>query len=111
MLNAGGVAIVALLTEDAAVAELARREVRVSAIDAEDRLVRWLNEVLYWACVEGFLIARAELEVDEEGLRGRVWGESNAGAKLRTEIKAATYHDLTVGFEPGRVWARVVLDV
>ncbi len=111
MLEAGAQAVVAVMTDGADVAGEDLREVDVEAIDAEDRLVRWLNEVLYWASVEGFVLARAELQCSPSGVRGRAWGREHAADLLRTEIKAATYHDLHVVEDADRVVARVVLDV
>ncbi len=111
MLQAGARAVVGLLTDGAEVSAKDARVVELEAIDAEDRLVRWLSEVLYWASVEGFLVARAELEVTPQGLIGRAFGQGGAAELLKTEIKAATYHDLHVVTDAGRVMARVVLDV
>ncbi len=103
--------MVGLLTDDAKVSADDVRAVKLEAMDAEDRLVRWLSEVLYWASVEGFLVARAELTVTEDGLEGRALGREDSRGLLKTEIKAATYHDLHVIADAERVVARVVLDV
>ena len=111
MLEAGARAVVGLLTDGAQVSAQDVRSVELEAMDAEDRLVRWLNEVLYWASVEGFMVARAELEVTEDGLRGRAIGQEDSAGLLKTEIKAATYHGLRVVRSEGRVQALVVLDV
>ncbi len=111
MLEAGALAVVGLLTDGAEILGDEVRAVELEAIDAEDRLVRWLSEVLYWASVEGFIVTRAELRCGPGGVSGQAWGRESAAALLRTEIKAATYHDLEVVNESGRVLARVVLDV
>lgn len=111
MLEAGARAVVGLLTDDAEVSAEEVRTVKLEAVDAEDRLVRWLSEVLYWASVEGFLVARAQLQVTPEGLVGRAFGQEGGTALVKTEIKAVTYHDLHVVADADRVLARVVLDV
>ena len=111
MLEAGAVAVVEILTDGATLDAPDERTVELEAIDAEDRVVRWLNEVLYWASVGGFIVARADLEVTPDGLRGRAFGRASAKHLLKTEIKAATYHDLRVEAEDGQVRAQVVLDV
>lgn len=111
MLEAGALAVVGLLTDGAEVSAQDARCVELEAIDAEDRLVRWLSEVLYWASVEGFLVARAELQVTEQGLLGQAFGREGAAQLLKTEIKAVTYHQLEVVRTPGRVQAVIVLDV
>ena len=111
MLAAGANAIVEILTQGATVNDAETRAVRLEAVDAEDRLVRWLSEVLYWASVEGFVVARAVLEVTPDGLVGTAHGTEGAGSLLKIEIKAATYHDLRVVRDSSGVRARIVLDV
>lgn len=116
LLVEGARALVELLTEEAEVRAPAERMVErtleLSAIDPEDRLVRWLAEVLYWATVEGFLVVDAALELAAPGrLRGRVQGQAGAAERVRTEIKAVTYHDLRLERGPAGVRARVVFDV
>jgi len=111
LLVEGARALVELLTEDGEVRATAERTVELSAIDPEDRLVRWLAEVLYWATVDGFLVTDATLALPDTALRGTVRGQSNAAALVRTEIKAVTYHDLRLERGPTGVRARVVFDV
>lgn len=110
--RAGARAVVDVLTEGAPITPRARRRVRLQAVDPEDRLVRWLNEVLWLATGEGFLVADGELTVTEDGLAGTIAGEPRAAPRLRTELKAVTYHDLRVERRPdGTYVARVVIDV
>ena len=104
-------AVVAVLTDGRTLAGDARRDVELAAFDDADRLVRWLNEVLYFAIVEGFLVVDATLEPTPDGLRGQVRGRSDARDAVVTEIKSATYHDLVVRNEGERWFARVVMDV
>lgn len=111
LLEEGARALVELLTEGAEVRGAAERTVELPALDPEDRLVRWLSEVLYWATAEGFLVAGATLELPGTALRGTVRGQANAADRLRTEIKAVTYHDLRLERGPHGVRARVVFDV
>jgi SHS2 domain-containing protein len=111
LLEEGARALVELLTEGAPIGGTATRTVELPAIDPEDRLVRWLSEVLYLATVEGFLVASAALELRGAGLRGSVRGQPDAADRLRTEIKAVTYHDLHLERGPAGVRARVVFDV
>jgi SHS2 domain-containing protein len=111
LLVEGARALVELLTEGAAIHANAERAVELVALDAEDRLVRWLGEVLYLATVEGFLVDDAALELAGTGLRGTVRGQPDAADRLRTEIKAVTYHDLRLERGTAGVRARVVFDV
>lgn len=90
------------------------RVFRVHGVDPEDRLVRWLAELLYLASAEGFLPLHAELRLrDDDGsdLDATVHGLGAAGGRLGTDIKAVTHHGVHLVRTPGRIAATVVLDV
>lgn len=107
-------AVVAILTEgaDLGAEPAATVPVSVAGIDREDRLVRWLNEILVLAVHEGFLLLDAAIELEGEGgLTALVRGRPGAREQVSTELKAVTYHDLRLEGD-GRGWrARVVIDV
>lgn len=111
MLGEAARAVVGVLTDEHPPAGVDRRDVEIAAIDDEDCLVRWLNEVLYLALVDGFLVHDAALERTPAGLRGHAIGSADARAAIVTEVKSATYHDLVVRREGDRWIARVVMDV
>jgi SHS2 domain-containing protein len=111
VLREGARAVVDVLTDGKPSRGDDRRDVELAAIDDEDRLVRWLNEVLYLATVDGFLVGDADLEITADGLRGVVRGRADARDAIVTEVKSATYHDLVVRSEGDRWFARVVMDV
>lgn len=112
LLVAGARAVVDLLVEGNPIAASMSRELAIAgAIDREDRLVRWLNEVLALAVLEGFLVADAEIRLEGRGLVAVLRGEADAAGKVRTELKSATYHELAIDHEGGRWSARVVIDV
>lgn len=104
-------AVVAVLTDAQPIAGVDRRDIELAAIDDEDRLVRWLNEVLYLALVDGFLVHDTVLDRTPTGLRGHVLGKADARAEIVTEVKSATYHDLVVRRDGDGWVARVVMDV
>jgi SHS2 domain-containing protein len=104
-------AVVDLLTDGAEVAEVAERHIELDTLDAEDRLVQWLNELIFAAIAEGFLVRAAHVVLRPGGLAAMVRGEERAGDKIRTELKSATYHDLHVQSGPDGWRARVVIDV
>lgn len=92
-------------------APLDTREFAFECIDPADRLVQWLNEVLYLATVEGFLVRDAEIRLDTTHLRARVYGEAADPARPLGEIKSATYHELRLEHTSDGARAHVVLDV
>lgn len=115
LLLEGAHALVELLTEGDALAydpeDVVERTVELRALDPEDRLVRWLSEVLYLASTEGFLFVDATLRLSGSELRGTIRGIGEAADRLRTELKAVTYHDLRLERGANEIRARVVFDV
>lgn len=88
------------------------RTVALEGIDAPDRLIRWLNELIYLTTVERFVPISARLELGpspEHTLHATLQGSTRV--PLHTELKAATYHDLVLECDEGRAFARVILDV
>lgn len=111
LLLEGAHALVGVLTDGLAVTRQQRRRMSVEAFDDEDRLVRWLNEVLLLATIDGFLLADAELRLHEGGLTAEIWGEAEALDRIGTEVKGVTYHDLVLRREEDRFVGQVVVDV
>ncbi|MCC7384593.1 MAG: archease [Deltaproteobacteria bacterium] len=113
LLEEGARALIEIMTEGAVVTAVDRREVALAALDPEDRLVRWLNEILVLAVSEGWLFASLEhVELDAAGaLRASIRGERDAGARVRTELKSATYHQLSLTEREGTWRAQVIIDV
>ncbi len=122
LLLEGARALVLALTEGTELPtpdEPRQHDLTVDALDREDRLVRFLDEVLYLATVEGFLTLGGALRLREEPdgahLEASLRGVA-ASDLLVQEIKAVTYHELLLIDQHdarGRpfVRARVILDV
>lgn len=104
-------AIIDNLTEGASIEGEAHQTLELSALDREDLLVRWINEILLLAILDGFLTRAARVEVSGAWLRAELWGEADAGERVVAELKSATYHQLE--FEPAEQgWrAQVIIDV
>lgn len=92
---------------------------RVEGDDLEDLLVRWLGELLYRFEVDGCFVTAVEAcrigEPTEGGrtLEARVRGDriEPGGVTLRNEIKAVTYHRISVRPKDSGWRAEVVFDV
>lgn len=105
-------ALTAILTEDSPPDATGSRRVALAALDGPDRLVRWMNEILTLAIVEGFVTVTARVDLEgETGLRAELTGHPLAFDRVRTELKCVTYHDLALEQEAGTWRARVVIDV
>lgn len=111
LLQVGSRAIVDNLTEGASVQPRTSRRLTIDAIDAEDRLVQFLNEIIYAAVTDGFIAADADIALTDAGLTATLHGEADAGDKLRGELKSVTYHDLKLEHDDGGWRAQIVIDV
>jgi riboflavin kinase/FMN adenylyltransferase len=79
------------------------RAVNVTAEDAPELLVNWLNRLLLGQELDGVLYTRFEIhEISPVGLRGIAYGYP--GAPAHTAIKAVTFYDLDV-HEAADGWA------
>ncbi len=108
LLEEATLAMVELLMDGAMPTATASRTVHLSSFDGEDRLVRLLSEVLYLATGENFVTVNATVTLTDDGVTAQLAG---AAAVPTNEIKAVTYHDLSLRETGGRWTARVVFDV
>ncbi|SRR5690554_6474567 len=90
------------------------REVVVEASDRDDLLVRWLSELNYIHLVEGLLFCRFEIRrIDDRGLTAVAFGEpiDRDRHMIHTEVKAVTYHGLSIEASDGAWTAQVIFDM
>ena len=95
-----------------AVKEGEARTLDLSEDDAEALLFEWLNSLIYLFDVEMILFKRFDITyLDEQGLKATCYGEKYDPSRhrLKTGVKAATYHMLKVDREKNQV--RVIFDV
>ncbi len=84
------------------------RKIEVSSADAKSLLVDFLNECLYLSSVNREVYGSADFKkFTAIRLRGRLNGKKADG--FGREIKAATYHDLSVRRRENGLWEAVVL--
>ena len=96
------------------VASRERREVAVVAEDRVALLHDFLHALLLLAQVDGFLVEGVEVTaIDDGSLRAVVAGEpvDPVRHRLHGEVKAVTWHGLSVERRDGAWRARVILDV
>jgi len=88
--------------------------VEAAGADHEETLVRWLSELLFLHDTRDLLFCGFRvLEISGTSVRGTATGEpfDPERHEVRTEIKAVTYHQVTVTRERDLWKARIVLDV
>ena len=112
LLDEAARALTLILTDAEPVRGTTTHRVELEALDAEDRLVAWLNEVLALALIDGLLYDRAEITFDGPDLAADFKGLPDASSKVRTELKMVTHHDLWLGQDAQSRWTcRFVVDV
>jgi len=104
----------ALAVHPEGVASGETRDVRAQGDALEMLLVNLVNECLYVHEIEGFAVARVEVQFDGEGVaHARLHGEpiDPARHRLGTVVKAATLHRVSVDETAGRHETRLIVDV
>ena len=82
--------------------------------DLESLLVNWLNEIVYF--LDGKRVALQRIQVDTVTpslVEAHAWGEPRDPQRhpARLVVKAATWHQLSIGVKEGRWCAEVYLDI
>lgn len=108
-------ALFSLITEPDAVAETLSRDIELEAPDEESLLIEWLNELIYLFDTEHVLFKRFEINVlDGKKLKARACGEKVDASRhqLKTGVKAATYHKLSLTGDSEKGYrAQVIFDI
>ncbi len=86
--------------------------VKQEAADLEELFISWLNELLSLSAIKRKIFCEVFFKnLNEHGLKAMVGGKDMINYKIKTEIKAATYHELEIK-KVGPSWqAKVVFDV
>jgi SHS2 domain-containing protein len=111
LLVVGGLALVDIMTDGYEADAVDTRQLSLDAVDREDRLVRFMNEILVLAVKDRFLLSSAEVELGDTGLRAVLRGEQVDPGVLVTELKGVTYHDLAIDQHDFGWYGQVVIDV
>lgn len=89
------------------------RQLRVAGTEDDYLLLDWLNELLYCFDVERMALVEFHLTFDQGGLTARCRGEllDEERHRLEHEVKAITYHGLTVRSSDEGWLAEVIVDI
>jgi SHS2 domain-containing protein len=107
-------ALFAAIVEDLGTVVASRQlDVELAGDDREYLLFDWLKTLLYHFDAEHLLLGRFEVQVREDGLTARAWGEplDRTRHDLQHEVKAITYHGLRVEPAPDGWLAEVIVDI
>jgi len=102
-----------LITELDDIEEVLHRDIEVTTTDKESLLVEWLNELIYLFDAENIIFKRFDItELNNTRLKARNYGEKvdYSKHKLKTGVKAATYHMLKVNKDDG-YQVQVIFDI
>ena len=90
--------------------DLQHLEVTIEGLDRTDTLVRWLQELLYLIEVKDLRVFSIRVaRIHEKGLEAEVKGIYSP-SRLKSEIKAVTYHNLEIQEVDNRVQATIIVD-
>lgn len=106
--------LVSAIVEDAtSIRPETEQTIELSGTDREYLLFDFLRELLYRFDAEHLLFGQFEVRVRPDGLTATVRGERLDPARhvLSHEVKAITYHELTVEPTPDGWLAEVIVDI
>ena len=106
--------LVDLMTEAHRIRPSDSRALTLEGTDLQDLMVRWLGELLYLYDTHRFLTARVTFHLLQPTcLRATLHGETFDAARhpIDTEIKAVTYHQISVEHLACGWQAQVIFDI
>jgi tRNA nucleotidyltransferase (CCA-adding enzyme) len=112
--EAAALALTAVITDPASVAQTRAVSVVCEAPDDELLLIDWLNALVYEMATRKMLFCRFDVQINNHALRATAWGEPVEVARHQpaVEVKGATYTELSLKQdEKGRWIAQCVVDV
>ncbi len=107
-------ALFSLITDTESIAEKLQRDLKINSDGRDNLLVEWLNELIYLFDAEQTLFNRFEIEsLSHKQLKATCYGEKfdPSRHKIKTGVKAATYHMLKVDKNNDGYMAQVIFDV
>ena len=111
-----GTALTSIMTDERKVRPISEVKLKAEAHDLPALLFDFLSELLFFKDAEGLVFSEFELKIRGEGgefllegaARGEEWDRQRH--EVRTEVKAATYHQMKVEKDGDGWTAQVVLD-
>ena len=107
-------ALFSLITEPESITEKLQCNLEKSSEDRDSLLVEWLNELIYLFDAEHVLFNRFDIEsLSNNRLKATCYGEKidPLRHKIKTGVKAATYHMLKMDKDDNGYKAQVIFDI
>ncbi|MDO8459597.1 MAG: archease [Nanoarchaeota archaeon] len=70
------------------------KEINLEGADLEALFYGFLDELIYLLDAEGFIVVKAKLSIDENKLKGKLYGDEVKKYKDLDHVKAATYAEM-----------------
>ncbi|WP_456419949.1 archease [Methanocaldococcus infernus] len=87
-------------------------EFEVEGEDLEELLYNFLNELLYYTDVYGLVFSDFEIEIKNNRLKCKAYGEKiRKEHNIKEEVKAATYHKMKVKEDNGLWKVKYIVDL
>ena len=106
--------LVSILVDTSSVSSREMRTISLSAHDVDQLLVKWLDEILYLFDGAGFVVKEPLVgELTPTGLTAVLRGEAFESGRheSRLDVKAITYHQLSIRELQGGFVVTVYLDI
>ncbi len=106
--------LISIIADLPAVRPSVSRSISCTASDTQQLLVKWLSEILYLYDGQQFIAGEFHVEkLTETGLEGYVRGEPFSAVRHhpRTDVKAITYHQVSVRNDQDGAEVNVVVDI
>ncbi len=96
-------------------AEKLRREVKVEGFDTESLLYNWLEAVLVKKDIDREVFRTAEVKISKSGegltIKGTLHGDHADPHRFKRDVKAVTYHEMSIRRRRGRYVVTFLLDL
>ncbi len=107
-------ALFSLITEPESIGEQLQRHVEIVSEDNDSLLIEWLNELIYLFDAEHILFSRCDIEnLSNTQIKATCYGEGfdPLKHKIKTGVKAATYHMLNINKGSHGYEVQIIFDV
>ena len=106
--------VMSIITDTTTLEKRKKFMVSLDAQNTEELLIAWLNELIFYCSARQFLTKEVVItSIDDKRLKAQLCGEVFDKDRhiIDREVKAATYHELSVKKENDAWKARVIFDI